>query len=97
MCEQNYIFYFNDNTYIVFSLTPQQIIEVKNAIAVGRNFAMFEDTVIVLKDLRYFTKQKEQDAPESAVPDEMEQDVYEYLKILERGVKNGEKETTGGY
>jgi hypothetical protein len=89
---ENYTFFFRDGYYVTFPLTKVDFAQVKNAILQKVDCFLSENYAINLLDLRYVAKQeqKEQEAPQSAIPEYMEQDVYEYLRGLERG-----KEETG--
>jgi hypothetical protein len=89
---ENYTFFFKDGYYVTFSLTKTEFAQVKNAILQKIDCFLSENYAINLSELRYVAKQeqKEQEAPQSAVPEYMEQDVYEYLRGLGRG-----KEETG--
>jgi hypothetical protein len=94
---QNYIFYFEDNTYLVFSLTPQEFSKVKHVFSSDKTHVILDNTIIAKQSVRYVTEHKEQPLPESAVPEHMEQEVYEYLKQLERGGINGTTKEGNGY
>ena len=94
---QNYIFYFEDNTYLVFSLTKEEFEKVKEVFLTAKTHIILDETVIAKQNVRYVTKHEEKPLPQSAVPEEMEQEVYEYLKKLERGELGGQKETNNGY
>jgi hypothetical protein len=94
---QNYIFYFEDNTYLVFSLTPQEFQRVKEVFLTAKTHIILDNTIISKQNVRYVTEHKEQPLPESAVPDYMEQAEYEYLKALRRGEIDGASEEGNGY
>jgi hypothetical protein len=90
---ENYTFFFKDGYYVTFPLTKVDFAQVKNAVLQKIECILTENYAINLSDLRYVAKQeekKEEEAPQSAVPEYLEQDVYEYLRGLERG-----KEETG--
>jgi hypothetical protein len=89
---ENYTFFFKDGYYVTFPLAKHEFAHVKNAILQKIDCFLSENYAINLLDLRYVAKQeqKEQEAPQSAVPEHMEQEVYEYLRGLQRG-----KEETG--
>jgi hypothetical protein len=84
---ENYTFFFKDGYYVTFPLAKHEFAQVKNAILQKIDCFLSENYAINLSELRYVAKQeqKEQEAPQSAVPEYMEQDVYEYLRGLERG------------
>ncbi len=88
---KNYTFFFKDGYFVTFSLTENDFLHVKNTIMNKLEVVLLDEYVIMLSDLRYVAKQKETQEPESAVPEYLEQDVYEYLKSLERGLRNGEE------
>jgi hypothetical protein len=90
---ENYTFFFKDGYYVTFPLTKNEFFTLKGSILNKIECFATENYAINLLDLRYVAKQeekKEEEAPQSAVPEYMEQDVYEYLRGLERG-----KEETG--
>jgi hypothetical protein len=82
---QNYIFYFEDNTYLTFSLTNQEFEKVKEVFLTAKGHIILDEIIISKQNVRYVTKLKEQEAPESAVPEHLDLETYEYLKSLERG------------
>lgn len=90
--QENYTFFFKDGYYVTFQLSEVDFTHVKHAITNRLEYVLLKNTIIMLHDLRYVAKQEEkpQEVPQSAVPEYMEQDVYEYLRGLERG-----KEETG--
>jgi hypothetical protein len=94
---ENYTFFFKDGYYVTFPLTKDEFFNLKGAILNKIDCFLTENYAINLSDLRYVAKQEQSDAPKSAVPEDMEQEVYEYLKIIERGVRNGKTEEGNGY
>jgi hypothetical protein len=89
---EKYTFFFKDGYYVTFPLTKLEFNGVKSEIIAKKDCVMLEDYVIMLSDLRYVAKQREVEPAESAVPEHMEQDVYEYIKDFDRRLKNGEVE-----
>ena len=88
---ENYTFFFKDGYFVTFSLLKKEFLAVQAAISSGLGYVALDNNVIMLSDLRYVAKQtKKEEAPPSAIPEYMEQDVWEYLRGLERG-----KEETG--
>jgi hypothetical protein len=90
MSKQNYTFFFKDGYFVTFSMENYEYQAIKLAISNKHEFVMLENYIIMLSDIRYIAKQQEVEVQSSAVPEEVEQDVYEYLKYLEREMKDGE-------
>lgn len=88
---ENYTFLFRDGYYVTFPLKKSEFLDVQRAITLKTDQVLLENYVILLHDLRYVAKQekKQENLPDSAVPEYMEQDVYEYVRSLEREMKNG--------
>jgi hypothetical protein len=82
---QNYIFYFEDNSYLTFSLSNQEFEKVKEVFLTAKTHIILDETIISKQNVRYITKVTEKEEPESAVPEHLDQGTYEYLKTLERG------------
>ena len=82
---QNYVFYFEDNTFLTFSLTEEDFNRVKEVFVSDRPHVVLQETIISKKNIRYITKHVPQEEGESAVPEYLDQQTYEYLKTLERG------------
>jgi hypothetical protein len=89
MSNENYTFFFKDGYYVTFSLQKHEYEATKIAISSGLTHVFLPNYIIALADVRYIAKQKQEEAV-SAVPEELEQDVYEYLKYIEREMKDGE-------
>lgn len=93
--KENYTFFFKDGYYVTFQLSEFDFTHVKNAITNRLEYVLLENTVIMLSDLRYIAKQEQKQqekTSESAVPEHLEQQVYEYIKQmenLEREMRNG--------
>ena len=85
--KENYTFFFKDGYFVTFQLSESDFSHVKNAVTSKLDYVLLENSVIMLTDLRYIAKQeqKNEEPPKSAVPEYLEQDVYEYLRGLERG------------
>jgi hypothetical protein len=87
----NYTFFFKDGYYVTFSLERHEYEATKIAISSGLTHVFLPNYIIALADVRYIAKQEEKPLPDSAVPEHMSQEVYEYLKVLERGERNGKE------
>lgn len=87
---ENYTFFFKDGYFVTFPLTKDEYFSVKNAIINKLDCVLLDDYVIMLSDLRYVAKQQEPPQAQSATPEDLEQDVYEYIKEFDRRMKDGE-------
>ena len=87
---KNYTFFFKDGYFVTFPLTKDEYFGVKNAIINKLECVLLDDYVIMLSDLRYVAKQQEPTQTQSATPEDLEQDVYEYIKEFDRSMKDGE-------
>ena len=85
MSKQDYIFYFEDNSYLTFALTEQEFDRVKEVFISAKTHIILDETIISKQSVRYITKYIPQQEVESAVPEHLDQETYEYLKYTERG------------
>jgi hypothetical protein len=93
MSKENYTFLFKDGYYVTFPLTKEEFKSLQQHVYNKLDVFSTEDFFIMLTDVRYVAKQEQIDEVlDSAVPEFMEQEVYEYIKQLERGMRNGETE-----
>jgi len=81
---ENYTFFFKDGYYVTFPLTKKEFELVKSNVLTKLECALLENYVITLTDLRYIAKQDRKDV-ESAIPEYLDQDTYEFIKEMERG------------
>lgn len=82
---ETYIIYFEDNTYFTFDLEKHEFEAIKVATISQKPFVAFRQTVIGLKNVRYITKQEIPQDLDTAVPEHLDQETFEYLKKMQRG------------
>jgi hypothetical protein len=89
---QNYTFCFKDGSLVTFSLTVAEFERVKECFITNRTHIVLDDYIFSKESIWFIKKCEEVKHEElpSAVPEYLEQDVYEYLRGLEHGK---EKET----
>jgi hypothetical protein len=77
-----YTFCFKDGSLVTFSLTLQEFERVKECFISNRSHVVLDEHIFAKDSIWFIKKREEQPTDEqpSAIPEYMEQDVYEFFQ-----------------